>query len=137
MCSCALYIHGRYQRITAHTLGAIKLRGPRSTVLPAQDLINDLLNPNPQERLGSHNGRLPELQAHAFFGDLDWQSLSEAKLPSPLAPICDLIMLQVCPPQGGGVIQANPEEGIATEPCWNWELEDTAEEAERFEMCKV
>ena len=41
-----------YQRITAHAVDAIKLRGLRSTVLPAQDLINDLMHPTPQDRLG-------------------------------------------------------------------------------------
>ena len=105
-----------YQRITAHAADAIKLRGLRSTVLPAQDLINDLMHPTPQDRLGVRGEGIAELQAHAFFGGLDWHALAEATLPSPLAPFSDDLLLQLCPP-GAPPPQANPEEGIETEPC--------------------
>lgn len=41
-----------YQRITSHTSGSIRLRGPRRIVQSSQDLCNALLHPNPAERLG-------------------------------------------------------------------------------------
>ena len=119
-----------YQRITSHVRGALKLRGPRSAVAHATDLINALLEPEPDERLGARAGGLAELQAHPFFDGVDWAALAAGTAPSPLAALASHQLNELLPDGGDG--QPNPELGIETEPC-PAELLSADGEAERFD----
>ena len=119
-----------YQRITSHVRGALKLRGPRSAVAHATDLINALLEPEPDDRLGARAGGLAELQAHPFFDGVDWAALAAGTAPSPLAALASHQLNELLPDGGDG--QPNPELGIETEPC-PAELLSADGEAERFD----
>lgn len=51
----------------------------------AQDLVNRLLQPNPQDRLGSEDlGGLGILRLHPFFRDIDWSCVLETTNITPV-----------------------------------------------------
>ena len=93
-------------------------------------LINALLEPEPDDRLGARAGGLAELQAHPFFDGVDWAALAAGTAPSPLAALASHQLNEMLPEGGDG--QPNPELGIETEPC-PAELLTGEGEAERFE----
>ena len=103
---------------------------PRSAVAHATDLINALLEPEPDDRLGARAGGLAELQAHPFFDGVDWAALAAGTAPSPLAALASHQLNELLPDGGDG--QPNPELGIETEPC-PAELLSADGEAERFD----
>lgn len=71
-------------KIVNHVNGAIKL-GIKKPPTGAQDLINALLNPSPEERLGSANGMTDVVQ-HRFLKGFDWAAtLGTAQAPASLA----------------------------------------------------
>ena len=71
-------------RISSHTLGSI--RAPRRAVLSGvehlTDLINRLVDPNKETRLGA--GSATEVMQHPFWGGFNFEKLLESEYPSPL-----------------------------------------------------
>ena len=71
-------------RISSHTLGTV--RAPRRAVLSGvehlTDLINLLLDPNRETRLGA--GAAAEVMQHPFWGGFNFDKLLESEHPSPL-----------------------------------------------------
>ena len=51
-----------------------------------QNLINSLINKNPENRIGSHSGTI-ELKRHLFFNDFNWDLLQRRKFVSPIVEI--------------------------------------------------
>lgn len=49
----------------------------------ARGLILQLLNRNPQKRLGSGPSDSEEIKKHDFFEGIDWNKVTEKKLPVP------------------------------------------------------
>ena len=119
----------RRQRITSTSAARAAQRAGRA-VAHATDLINALLEPEPDERLGARAGGLAELQAHPFFDGVDWAALAAGTAPSPLAALASHQLNELLPDGGDG--QPNPELGIETEPC-PAELLSADGEAERFD----
>jgi len=71
-------------RITSHKLGGV--RAPRGAVLSGiehlTEMINQLIDPDRETRLGSNSGT--ELMEHPFFRSVDFEKLIDSDLPSPL-----------------------------------------------------
>ena len=57
---------------------------PEEMSYEAQDLIRQLLCPNPQTRLGA-NG-VEEIKRHPFFGDINWDTLHEENRTATFVP---------------------------------------------------
>lgn len=51
----------------------------------AEDLIVQLLNKNPKQRLGNQADSL-EILSHPWFEDLDWTQLLEKQIKAPFVP---------------------------------------------------
>ncbi|KAL4470787.1 hypothetical protein ABPG73_000047 [Tetrahymena malaccensis] len=58
------------------------LKIPRSMSADAKDLIKQLLNRNPKERLGS-KGDSEEIKAHPFFKNVNWDDIYTGKVKAP------------------------------------------------------
>jgi len=52
------------------------LKIPNNMSQPAKSLILLLLNRNPSKRLGYGLGDADDIKKHAFFGGIDWNSIS-------------------------------------------------------------
>ena len=50
----------------------------------AKDIIDQLLNPDPAERLGSGPNGVEDIKKHPFFADIDWNSIR--KVEPPIVP---------------------------------------------------
>ena len=55
------------------------LRLPHYLSAEAKDLLVQLLNRNPNKRLGAGKDDAEEIKAHAFFADVDWEKVHERK----------------------------------------------------------
>ena len=89
-----------YRRITDHATGALHARlasereqgfvPPQAFVPSLIDLIENLLVPEPQGRLGSALDEssavlsFKKLKSHAWFASVQWEQLVEGLIPSPL-----------------------------------------------------
>jgi len=68
------------KRITAHLNGSLAL--PENVSPRLADLIDSLLTPSSDSRLGARGGE--EVQSHTWFADINWSHLASAELSSPL-----------------------------------------------------
>ena len=55
-----------------------------------KDIINKLLDKNPQKRLGTANDA-DEIVNHPFFADIDWDKLMNKQIDAPFKPDMDHI----------------------------------------------
>ena len=63
-----------------------KVRFPRETLsVEGRNFVKGLLNRNPKHRLGATDDA-EELKKHAFFGDIDWNALSQKLITPPFKP---------------------------------------------------
>ncbi|KAK5663706.1 hypothetical protein OQA88_4137 [Cercophora sp. LCS_1] len=63
-----------------------KVRFPRDTLsLEGRNFVKGLLNRNPKHRLGATDDA-EELKRHAFFNDIDWDTLSKKLITPPFKP---------------------------------------------------
>lgn len=63
-----------------------KVRFPKDALSPeGRDFVKGLLNRNPKHRLGATHDA-PELMAHPFFKDIDWDMLKKKQIPPPYKP---------------------------------------------------
>lgn len=51
-----------------------------------QDMVTQLLNPNPKLRLGCLKNGIQDVKSHPFFSDLDWEALVAKKITPPFIP---------------------------------------------------
>ena len=56
-----------------------KLQVPGILSKEAQDLLQRLLHKNPKNRI-----KIPQIKAHPFFRDIDWEQLAARKIEPPL-----------------------------------------------------
>lgn len=73
-----------FELIMGHCKNNKPLEYPESIPLIAQDLIQQMLKPNEEERLGSGDDEVngyPVLKRHPYFESIDWINLSEARPP--------------------------------------------------------
>lgn len=54
----------------------------------ARDFIEDLLDPDPKQRLGCRGGGFDDIECHAWFDDFTWQNLEDATLEAPFSRMC-------------------------------------------------
>lgn len=52
----------------------------------AKDIISQLLDRNPKNRLGCRGRGVSELRNHVWFASIDWQALSDLQLDPPIRP---------------------------------------------------
>ena len=72
-----------YKKVTAHEAG--KLRHPKGSFEPAlASLLDALIVPDPDARLGAGAGGFARLREHAYFQDAQWTMLAEGAMESPL-----------------------------------------------------
>lgn len=64
------------------------IRVPRAISVKAQTCLKGFLDKNPDTRLGCNpaNGGFQEIKSHPFFKPIDWDALSEKKVPPPYVP---------------------------------------------------
>ena len=55
----------------------------------AKDLIKQLLNLDPNKRLGSGPNGFENLKSHKYFEDIDWDDLENKKVDAPFVPKID------------------------------------------------
>lgn len=71
-----------------------------STMMPptlthaVKDLLKQLLQPEPEHRLGSRADDFDRLMGHAWFAGLDWDLLAQRKLPAPWLPDADTMAIK-------------------------------------------
>jgi len=65
---------GFYSKITKHTKGSLSYPTEFSSDL--KDLLNDLLNPQADARIGCRGGGFEELRLHPWFGSLDMNTIA-------------------------------------------------------------
>ena len=74
-----------YKKIAAYSKhGKLKWHTELSSAV--QNLIQGMLHPKPQHRLGNTEGGIEELKNHAWFEPLDWVKLLAKKLTAPFIP---------------------------------------------------
>jgi serine/threonine protein kinase len=62
------------------------LKFPDSMSREAHDLIERLLDKNPQRRLGSGQDDVDEIKRHVFFAPIDWEALLQKQIEAPWKP---------------------------------------------------
>ena len=63
------------------------IRPPRSLSVKAGNILQDLLNKDPNERLGCHAEKgFKEIIDHTFFSTIDWEALKLKKINPPYVP---------------------------------------------------
>lgn len=70
-----------YQKILSS-----ELRFPSYVTSDAQNLLEGLLNRDPEKRLGSGTDGAMNIKRHAFFREIDWNLLENKKLETPFKP---------------------------------------------------
>lgn len=50
------------------------------------NLLTQLMNPNPFRRIGSRRNGAEEIKNHPFFGDFDWIKLQKQEIKAPYIP---------------------------------------------------
>jgi len=73
--------HIMYRKIRTENV-----RFPPTMEDKCQDLITQLLNRNPKERLGSGPGDVDDIQKHSWFKKMNWKDLFEKKMVPPYIP---------------------------------------------------
>ncbi|KAG8467851.1 hypothetical protein KFE25_006903 [Diacronema lutheri] len=82
-----------YMNITGHRFKA-ELRGAAELGRHTLALIDELLHPNPNRRMGAKRG-LEDLQAHMFFSDFDWVALASRHTKAPHLAVVGKLFEQV------------------------------------------
>uniref|UniRef100_H2Z684 non-specific serine/threonine protein kinase n=1 Tax=Ciona savignyi TaxID=51511 RepID=H2Z684_CIOSA len=62
------------------------LRFPSGLSREGRSLLSELLNKDPQKRLGSSQTDAQEVMAHRFFSNIVWQDILDKKAPVPFKP---------------------------------------------------
>jgi hypothetical protein len=66
--------------------GIEKVRFPRATKGPIEDLVKGLLKKEPSERLPMRSGGVTNLRTHAWLAKFDWDGLAKQTLEPPYKP---------------------------------------------------
>ena len=74
---------GIYQRISTHTAGGLKFPEGTSPSAELVELLNDLMQPNAQRRLGARGTGPKEVRLAKWFEDFAWDKLESGKLDAP------------------------------------------------------
>ena len=75
----------------------------KSNLIDTINLFLQLLNKNPQKRLGCKHGA-EEIKAHPYFQHVDWQAIYERKLKAPEPYLAEYAksIIQVSPYMAAG-----------------------------------
>mmetsp|Transcript_9435 Transcript_9435/g.18715 ORF Transcript_9435/g.18715 Transcript_9435/m.18715 type:complete len:591 (+) Transcript_9435:332-2104(+) len=84
------------------------LEFPRHVSPEARDLVERLLDRNPQTRLGSQRG-FQEIEEHPFFQSIDWTTLSSRNLAPPFRPPADDVVCNFDPEFTQQRLDAEPD----------------------------
>jgi len=99
-----------YKKIAAYSKHG-KLKWHTELSPSVQTLIQGMLHPKPQHRLGNTTGGIDELKGHEWFRPVDWDLLLQKKLKAPFIPtIKDSTDLTYFHPEDGHHI-TDKEEG--------------------------
>ena len=71
-----------YKKVTAHAAG--NLRHPKEFEPALSSLLDEMIVPDPDARLGAGKGGFERLREHAYFQDAQWTMLAEGAMESPL-----------------------------------------------------
>ncbi|KAL1508123.1 hypothetical protein AB1Y20_007713 [Prymnesium parvum] len=63
-----------------------KFKFPTTFPEAAKDLIGQLLQQNPMERIGCWSRGAEDVKEHSFFANVDWKAVEERSLPAPHVP---------------------------------------------------
>jgi len=76
---------GIFSRITAHTAGGLSFPDSDGKSGALEEVLNDLLHPQPAQRLGARSGGLKEVRAAKWFDGFAWAQLETGKMAAPHA----------------------------------------------------
>ena len=62
---------------------------PKGFSLPAQSLVNGLLERDPRKRLGAGPGDADDIKQHCFFTGVDWNKYLKKHIQPPFKPIVE------------------------------------------------
>ena len=92
-----------YENIMSHQKGNLPFPENFSASPAIVDLLNCLLDPNPDARMGSGGG-FSELQNHPWFGDVLWDDIAVSDFDSaPPGPIAHIAQTKLKELMDGGV----------------------------------
>jgi len=74
---------GIYQRISMHQPGALKFPEGVNPSGPLADLLNDLMHPQAQRRLGARGTGPKEIRTHKAFAGFSWEKLEKGAMEAP------------------------------------------------------
>lgn len=78
-----------FARISAHKSGDLPFPSDANLTFELQDLLNELMEPDPEKRLGMRKDGIKEIRQHAFFSDMLWGELAKGSHPSPHKSLCE------------------------------------------------
>jgi CRP-like cAMP-binding protein/serine/threonine protein phosphatase PrpC len=79
---------GIYQRISTHTAGSLKMPDGVTPSAPLLELLNDLMHPSAERRLGARGTGPKEVRLAKWFSDFNWDKLEGGKLDAPHTEQC-------------------------------------------------
>ena len=84
------YYQGNWDEMFAKRVSGEHLSYPPWVPEAARDMCNQLLDKNPQTRLGSKRGAR-EVKEHAWVRDMEWEKLFRKKITPPIDPTKNLV----------------------------------------------
>ena len=84
------YYQGNWDEMFAKRVSGEHLSYPPWVPENARDMCNQLLDKNPQTRLGSRRGAR-EVKEHAWVRDMEWEKLFRKKITPPIDPTKNLV----------------------------------------------
>ena len=84
------YYQGNWDEMFAKRVSGEHLSYPPWVPENARDMCNQLLDKNPQTRLGSRRGAR-EVKEHAWVREMEWEKLFRKKITPPIDPTKNLV----------------------------------------------
>ena len=78
--------HGTYEFSKKYAILFQEIQYNETISDPARDIINKMLDSNPESRLGSGPNGLKNMKSHLFFEDINWNLLEEKLVEPPHIP---------------------------------------------------
>lgn len=101
-----------YGRIASHKQGALNF--PKSFSIEVKELLDELLDPKPEMRIGCRGGGSEELREHAWFTKFEWTEMEQGTAKAPAEGTCMEAMRVAMKEGGDSALKDKPYTGDTT-----------------------